>query len=66
MTKLSGAPIAFPNGGGLKAMATKGNKRQQLEREALEAKHKVEIQKLAEKHANENKPKTAGSRSSNG
>ena len=38
-------------------MASKTPQSQQLEIEALEAKHKVEIAKLKEKHAAANKPK---------
>ena len=55
-TKVEPAPIKFPNGGGLKAMASKPAS-QKLELDALEAKHKVEIAKLKEKHAAANKPK---------
>ena len=54
-TKLKPAPLKFPNGGGLKAMAT-APKSQKLEMEALQKKHEVEIQKLKEKHAASNKP----------
>ena len=54
-TKLKPAPLNFPNGGGLKAMAT-APKSQKLEMEALQKKHEVEIQKLKEKHAASNKP----------
>jgi hypothetical protein len=54
-TKLKPAPLKFPNGGGLKAMAT-GPKSQKLEMEALQKKHEVEMQKLKEKHAAANKP----------
>lgn len=39
-------------------MAKKAPKSQGMELEALEAKHKVEIQKLKEKHASANKPST--------
>lgn len=56
LTKIKPAPLTYPNGGGMKAMATKP-KSQSLEMEALEAKHKVEIQKLKEKHASTNIPK---------
>lgn len=38
-------------------MASKTPQSQQLEVEALEAKHKVELAKLKEKHASANKPK---------
>lgn len=38
-------------------MASKKPESQKLEFEALEAKHKVEMAKLKEKHANANKPK---------
>lgn len=55
-TKLSPAPLAYPNGGGLAQMATKPKESQKLEFEALEAKHKVEKAKLQEKHAAVNKP----------
>jgi hypothetical protein len=65
-TRLTPAPVAFPNGGGLKAMANKNSKRHQLERDALAAKHEVERAKLQEKHANESKPKPTTRRSTNG
>ena len=55
-TKLEPAPLKFPNGGGLKSMAT-APKSQKLEVEALQKKHEMEIQKLKEKHAAANKPK---------
>jgi len=54
-TKLKPAPLAYPQGGGLKAMATRP-KSQKLEVEALQKKHEVEMQKLKEKHAAANKP----------
>ena len=43
-------------------MATKPRESQQLEVEAMEAKHKAELAKLKEKHSKENQPKpmTAG------
>ena len=56
LTKLEPAPLKFPNGGGLKSMAT-APKSQKLEVEALQKKHEMEIQKLKEKHAAANKPK---------
>jgi hypothetical protein len=56
ITKILPAPLAYPNGGGLKTMANKKPESQKLEMEALEAKHKVEIAKLSEKHAKSNKP----------
>ena len=56
-TKLEPAPVRHPNGGGLKASAPKTPESQKLELQALEAKHKVEIAKLKEKHASANKPK---------
>jgi len=55
--KLGQEHLPFPNGGGLKTMAGKTPQSQQLEVEALEAKHKVEIAKLKEKHAAVNSPK---------
>jgi hypothetical protein len=55
-TKLKAAPLAYPNGGGLKAMA-RAPKSQKLEVEALQKKHEVELAKLTEKHAQANKPK---------
>ena len=58
-TKLKPAPLKYPNGGGLAAMATKPRASQKLEVEALEAKHAAELAKLKEKHMSENKPKTA-------
>ena len=54
-TRLKPAPLTYPNGGGLKAMAT-APKSQKLEVEALQKKHEVEMQKLKEKHASANKP----------
>jgi hypothetical protein len=56
VTKLTPAPLAYPNGGGLKSMST-APKSQKLEMEALKKKHEVEIQKLKEKHLSSNKPK---------
>jgi hypothetical protein len=55
-TKLAPAPLAYPDGGGLKNMATKAPKSQSLEVEALKKKHEVELAKLQEKHAKVNKP----------
>ena len=56
-TKLAPAPLAYPDGGGLKNMATKkAPKSQELEMEALKKKHEVDIAKLQEKHAKVNKP----------
>jgi hypothetical protein len=66
LTKLKPAPVAYPNGGGLKNMANGNGKRQKLEREALAKQHEVELAKLAEKHANENKPKATVKKKSNG
>jgi hypothetical protein len=57
-TKLKPAPLKFPHGGGLAAMAT-APKSQKLEMEALQKKHEVEMQKLKEKHAAVNKPAKA-------
>jgi hypothetical protein len=57
ITKILPAPLAYPNGGGLKTMANKTPESQRLEMEALEAKHKVEKAKLSEKHVAANKPK---------
>ena len=57
--KLGREHLPFPNGGGLKAMASKPRESQRLEVEAMEAKHKAELAKLKEKHAKENKPITA-------
>jgi hypothetical protein len=55
-TKVAPAPLAYPDGGGLKNMATKAPKSQSLEVEALKKKHEVELAKLQEKHAKVNKP----------
>jgi len=52
-SKLLPAPVKFPNGGGLSAMSSKPRESQQLEVEAMEAKHKAELAKLKEKHAKE-------------
>jgi len=57
-TKLKPAPLQYPNGGGLSAMAA-APKSQKLEVEALQKKHEVELQKLREKHASTNKPAKA-------
>lgn len=57
ITKVEPAPLAFPNGGGLK-MSQQAPKSQGLEVEALKKKHEVELQKLKEKHAATNKPKS--------
>jgi hypothetical protein len=56
LTKLKPAPLAYPNGGGLAAMANKSKPSQKLEVDAMEAKHKAELAKLKEKHAKDNKP----------
>lgn len=56
LTKIKPAPLAYPNGGGLKTMSTTP-KSQKLEVEALKKKHEVELAKLQEKHAKINKPK---------
>jgi hypothetical protein len=65
-SKIPPAPLTYPNGGGLAAMATKPRASQKLEVEALEAKHKAEIAKLKEKHVSENKPKTMNTKKKNG
>ena len=65
-TKLEPAPVKYPNGGGLKAMANGNGKRQQLEREALVKQHELALIKLAEKHASENKPKPTAKKKTNG
>ena len=57
VTKLQPAPLTYPNGGGLNAMANKAPKSQSMEVDAMKAKHEVELQKLREKHASANKPK---------
>lgn len=56
LTKVTPAPLAYPNGGGLKNMASKAPASQKLEVEALQKKHEVEMAKLKEKHAKVNKP----------
>jgi hypothetical protein len=53
-TKLKAAPLTYPNGGGLAAMANKPRASQKLEVEALQKKHEVELAKLQEKHTKEN------------
>jgi hypothetical protein len=55
-TKLEPAPLTYPNGGGLNAMAHKKPESQRLEVEALAKKHEAEMAKLKEKHASQNKP----------
>jgi hypothetical protein len=59
-TKLKPAPLKYPNGGGIAAMAKKAPASQKLEVEALQKKHEVEIAKLREKHSSANKPMTPG------
>jgi len=59
-TKIEPAPL--PNGGKGGFLGTVGNenaKVQQAEREALKAKHKVDIEKLVLKHRKQNAPKPA-------
>lgn len=56
ITKIKPAALPYPNGGGLKNMASKTPASQKLEIEALQKKHEVELQKLKEKHAKVNKP----------
>lgn len=56
ITKLDPAPLPFPNGGGLAAMAKGANQRQRLERELMELTHKVNLLKLSERHTKENTP----------
>ena len=55
-TKIQPAPVAFPNGGGLKAMARGIGKRQQLERQLVELQNQLNLMKLGERHVKENKP----------
>jgi len=59
LTKLKPLPVPYPDGGGLAAMSTKPRASQKLEVDAMEAKHAAELAKLKEKHASENKPKSA-------
>jgi len=56
--KLEPAPLIYPNGGGLKAMAGKQPESHRLEVEALAKKHEAEMAKLKEKHAKMTKPMT--------
>ena len=55
-TKIKPAPLAYPNGGGLKIMGSQAPKSQKLEVEALKKKHEVELAKLQEKHSKVNSP----------
>ena len=60
-TKLEPAPLAYPNGGGLKAMGKGITERQRLERQLMELQHQLNLKKLGERHTKENtpdKPKT--------
>jgi hypothetical protein len=59
LDKLTPAPLAYPNGGGLKTMGSKPLESHKLEVEALEAKHKAEMARLKEKHAKVNSPAKA-------
>ena len=59
LSKLGPAPLTYPNGGGLKAMADKKPESQRLEVEALAKKHEADMAKLKEKHAKMNKPMKA-------
>jgi hypothetical protein len=56
LTKLEPAPLAYPNGGGIAAMASKKPESHRLEVEALAKKHEAEMAKLKEKHAKINAP----------
>ena len=55
-TKLQPAPLAFPDGGGIKAMAGGVSKRQKLERQLMELQNQLNLMKLGEKHFKEIKP----------
>jgi hypothetical protein len=55
VTRLKPAPLAFPNGGGLAAMATKTNKIKEQELRVAEEQHRLKIAQINEKH----KPKPA-------
>lgn len=55
ITKVKPAALLYPNGGGLKNMASKAPASQKLEIEALQKKHEVEMAKLKEKHEKMNK-----------
>jgi len=57
LTRFPIPPLAYPNGGGLKAMAQRRPQSHKLEVEAMEAKHKAELAKLSEKHAKDGAPK---------
>ena len=56
VTKISPAPIKFPNGGGLPKMAT--NKIKEQEIRVAEEQHKLKLAQIEEKH----KPKNNGAK----
>lgn len=54
--KLEPAPLAYPNGGGLQAMATQKNSLKEKELALAKAKNELEIARIHQKHAT--KPST--------
>jgi hypothetical protein len=56
-TKLEPAPLSFPDGGGLKAVATRGNKIKQQEIRVAEEQHKLKLAQIEEKHKPKATPK---------
>lgn len=60
LTKILPAPLAFPNGGGLKTVAT--NKVKEHEIKVAEAQHQLKLAQIEEKHRPT--PKTGASRAS--
>ena len=49
-TRIKPAPLAFPNGGGLAAMASQSNKIKTQEIRVAEEQHKLNLAKIEEKH----------------
>jgi hypothetical protein len=49
-TKIQPAPLPFPNGGGIAAMATRGNKVKEQEIRVAEEQHKLKLAQIEAKH----------------
>ncbi|CAB5219558.1 hypothetical protein UFOVP221_91 [uncultured Caudovirales phage] len=50
-TKLPPAALPFPNGGGIAAVATRGNKVKEQEIRVAEEQHKLKLAQIEAKHA---------------
>lgn len=50
LTKLEPAPLAFPNGGGLKAMTARKNEIKDKQIKLAHAKHELELAKIEQQH----------------